>query len=303
MIRYIFKEYIGNTLLSSRFIVFIIALYLAMFGLFQNMEAAMGRLGYTVGAFEMLPCFVHYDANVIIYFGLFVFLISIYPKWDGSLNQISRMGKRKWLFTQYIYVFFTAIIYYVVWSVGFILVFLPRITWSNEWSSFMERAIDMTQIVTFPTDFQTNVMMRYSERLVSIGSPMKVYLLTFLLQMIAGTFIGILAVTLNVCFRRGTGTVAAYFFVGAKGFFSVLPQFLNENMFSIELLKKIKNLLKRLEFYISPLYQSDLFIMAVHDTRPIKERVMIGVTYFLILMVLLMIFGMKMVKRMDLSQE
>ena len=303
MIRYVVKDYIGNTLLSSRFILFIIILYLAMFSLFQNMGKAMGRLGYMVGPLEMLPCFVHYDANVIIYFGLFVFLISIYPKWDGSLNQISRMGKRKWLCTQYVYVFMTSIVYFLVWTIGFIFAFLPQITWTNEWSSFMLRAIDMTQFATFPTDFQTNVMMNYSELLVAIGSPMKVYLLTFLLHVIAGTFIGTLTITLNVCFRRGAGTVVSFLFIAAKAFFSVLPQFLSKNMFTVEMFKKIKNLLKRMEFYISPLYQCDLHIMAVHNVRPIQERVFIGVAYFLILMVIIIFFGMKLVKRVDLSQE
>jgi hypothetical protein len=43
--------------------------------------------------------------------------------------------------------------------------------------------------------------------------------------------------------------------------------------------------------------------MAIHDARPIVERVEIGVVYFLLLTAVVIVFGNWMVRRIDLCQE
>ena len=107
MIRYIWQEYVHKTLLSARFIVVVLSLLLMMIMLFQGMSVQMKKMGYQVGVFEMLPSFLFYNTGTIIYFGVFLFLIAVLPRWDGSMNEILRLGKRKWFFAQYIYIFFT----------------------------------------------------------------------------------------------------------------------------------------------------------------------------------------------------
>lgn len=303
MLRYLLKEYIHKTLLSSRFIMVFITILVALISLFWNMKAAMEKLDCQVGVWELLPSFLHWESGSLIYFGIFVFLLAALPKWEGSLNRITRLGKRKWLLSQYIYVFFTAVIYYLIWTVGFIIALLPGIAWSNEWSSLVKRAIDPETAVYFSIDMNINVGLHFSEELVSIGSPAKVYFLTFLLHVLAGIFVGMLMVTLNICFRRGAGTVLAYFIVGAKAVFDWIPSLFSSQLIHFDGYKQLKNLLIRMGFYISPLYQSDLFIMVLHDARPIGERVAIGVIYFSILIVLVVIFGLGMIKRIDLCQE
>ncbi|MCD7825186.1 MAG: hypothetical protein LUH14_04395 [Clostridiaceae bacterium] len=303
MLRYLFREYVHKILLSSRFVMVFITIFVALISLFWNMTGAMKELGCRAGALELLPTFLCVDSGSLIYFGIFVFLVASLPKWEGSLNQVSRLGKGKWLLAQYVYVFFTAVIYYLIWTAGFIMALLPRITWSNDWSSLVKRAIDPETAALFSMDMKMNVGLAFSEKLVSVGSPARVWLLTFLLHMLAGVFVGILMVTLNICFRRGIGTVAAYLIVGVKTIFNWLPALFNNQLIHFEGYRQFKNLLIRMEFYVSPLYQCDLLVMAIHDTRPILQRVAIGAVYFLILTALVMLFGFRMVRKIDLCQE
>ena len=169
----------------------------------------MKKMGYQVGVFEMLPPFLFYNTGTIIYFGVFLFLIAVLPRWDGSMNEILRLGKRKWFFAQYIYIFFTSVIYFLIWTGGFILALFPRIIWNNEWSSLAKMAIDPQQSVFFWMNLNLNVNLQFSDLIMNIGSPGKVYLLTFMLTVLGSFFIGIFMITVNICFRRGVGTVLA----------------------------------------------------------------------------------------------
>lgn len=303
MFRYIFREYFHKTLLSPRFLVVSLTLLVALISLFQNMSDAMKELGCRVGPLELLPCFLYIDSGTLIYFGVFIFLVAAIPKWEGSLNQIPRLGKKRWIVAQYTYVFLTSVIYYLIWTVGFIIALFPRIAWNNDWSSLVERAIDPENGAYFGMDMQMNVGLAFSEKLVSVGSPGKVYLFTFLLHVLAGTFVGMLMVTLNICFRRGVGTVIAYFIAGVRTIFEWIPSLFSQDLIHFDGYQQVKNLLIRMEFYISPLYQSDLLIMALHDARPITERMVIGVMYFLLLIIWVTILGFRMMKHIDLYQE
>lgn len=303
MVRYIIREYIHKILLSGRFLAVSAMILIALVGLFWNMTGVMGELGEKVGPFELLPCFLYVDTGKVIYFGILIFLVAVLPQWDGSLNQISRLGKKKWIAIQYGYVLLTSIVYYLIWALGFLLAFLPRLSWGGGWSSMVKRAADPLYGVQFHMEMKFNVLMIFDKKLISVGSPEKVWLLTFLLHVLAGLFLGMLMVTFNICFRRGTGTVIAYMMVGLNTFFSWLPTFLNNHWFHFHGYKQVMRFLMRMEFYASPLYQSDLFVMALHDARPLGERVCIGVTYFLLLIVLIAVFGLRMVRRIDLCQE
>lgn len=303
MIRYIWQEYVHKTLLSARFIVVVSSLLLIMIMLFQGMSVQMKKMGYQVGVFEMLPSFLFYNTGTIIYFGVFLFLIAVLPRWDGSMNEILRLGKRKWFFAQYIYIFFTSVIYFLIWTGGFILALFPRIIWNNEWSSLAKMAIDPQQSVFFWMNLNLNVNLQFSDLIMNIGSPGKVYLLTFMLTVLGSFFIGIFMITVNICFRRGVGTVLAYLMVGVQTMSGILAMLFGKNLIHFEGYKQVKNLLERMQYYISPLYQSDLFTMAIHNARPIAQRIGIGVIYFAILILLVTLFGMCMIRKIDLCKE
>lgn len=219
------------------------------------------------------------------------------------MNEILRLGKRKWFFAQYIYIFFTSVIYFLIWTGGFILALFPRIIWNNEWSSLAKMAIDPQQSVFFWMNLNLNVNLQFSDLIMNIGSPGKVYLLTFMLTVLGSFFIGIFMITVNICFRRGVGTVLAYLMVGVQTMSGILAMLFGKNLIHFEGYKQVKNLLERMQYYISPLYQSDLFTMAIHNARPIAQRIGIGVIYFAILILLVTLFGMCMIRKIDLCKE
>ena len=219
------------------------------------------------------------------------------------MNEILRLGKRKWFFAQYIYIFFTSVIYFLIWTGGFILALFPRIIWNNEWSSLAKMAIDPQQSVFFWMNLNLNVNLQFSDLIMNIGSPGKVYLLTFMLTVLGSFFIGIFMITVNICFRRGVGTVLAYLMVGVQTMSGILAMLFGKNLIHFEGYKQVKNLLERMQYYISPLYQSDLFTMAIHNARPIAQRIAIGVIYFAILILLVTLFGMCMIRKIDLCKE
>lgn len=219
------------------------------------------------------------------------------------MNEILRLGKRKWFFAQYIYIFFTSVIYFLIWTGGFILALFPRIIWNNEWSSLAKMAIDPQQSVFFWMNLNLNVNLQFSDLIINIGSPGKVYLLTFMLTVLGSFFIGIFMITVNICFRRGVGTVLAYLMVGVQTMSGILAMLFGKNLIHFEGYKQVKNLLERMQYYISPLYQSDLFTMAIHNARPIAQRIGIGVIYFAILILLVTLFGMCMIRKIDLCKE
>lgn len=74
-------------------------------------------------------------------------------------------------------------------------------------------AIDPQQSVFFWMNLNLNVNLQFSDLIMNIGSPGKVYLLTFMLTVLGSFFIGIFMITVNICFRRGVGTVLAYLMV------------------------------------------------------------------------------------------
>ena len=219
------------------------------------------------------------------------------------MNEILRLGKRKWFFAQYIYIFFKSVIYFLIWTGGFILALFPRIIWNNEWSSLAKMAIDPQQSVFFWMNLNLNVNLQFSDLIMNIGSPGKVYLLTFMLTVLGSFFIGIFMITVNICFRRGVGTVLAYLMVGVQTMSGILAMLFGKNLIHFEGYKQVKNLLERMQYYISPLYQSDLFTMAIHNARPIAQRIGIGVIYFAILILLVTLFGMCMIRKIDLCKE
>ena len=164
-------------------------------------------------------------------------------------------------------------------------------------------AIDPQQSVFFWMNLNLNVNLQFSDLIMNIGSPGKVYLLTFMLTVLGSFFIGIFMITVNICFRRGVGTVLAYLMVGVQTMSGILTMLFGKKLIHFEGYKQVKNLLERMQYYISPLYQSDLFTMAIHNARPIAQRIGIGVIYFAILILLVTLFGMCMIRKIDLCKE
>lgn len=221
MIRYFAREYFYKTVFSTRFIILTLVLLISIYSLFHPMAVRLVENGYQVGALELLPCLLFSSVLVATYFIPFVFLIMAYPSWDGALNQIIRLGKRKWMMLQYIYVGMTSVLYYLIWTAAFILAFLPCISWKNEWSSFMLLATDANK-VSLTWDLLANVNLYFSPELLP-QSPLAVWGLTFLLHVLGCVFVGIVALIFNVYFRRGAGTILAFFIATCRTIIRAIP--------------------------------------------------------------------------------
>lgn len=302
MLCYLVKEYLYKTVISVRFLIFILVLLLSLYSLFHPMAVRLAENGYTIGALEVLPCISFTPSLASVYFVTFLFLVIVYPMWDGSLNQIARLGKRKWVSLQYVYICITAVLYYLIWTVGFILAFLPCISWRNEWSSFMILATDVKNTETV-IELSSNVVFYKPTGLMDILSPLQVWALVFLLQVLGEAFVGILALVFNISYRRGVGTILAFFVSGERQILSGIEYILRKSYFPVSGIKQIRNLFLRAQYYISPLYQSDLLIMAEHNTRPLPERVGIAVIFYLLLISLLILYNRGKIRKIDLAQE
>lgn len=73
--------------------------------------------------------------------------------------------------------------------------------------SFYWKASDPKTGFDFETGLKYNLPCTYSRKIMKIGTPLKVWGLTFLLVVLASIFLGMLVVTFNIWFRRGTGTI------------------------------------------------------------------------------------------------
>lgn len=138
---------------------------------------------------------------------------------------------------------------------------------------------------------------------MKIGTPLKVWGLTFLLVVLASIFLGMLVVTFNIWFRRGTGTILGIFVLVFYYIMDWIPLFFDNKFAQFDGYKQIQNMLWRLEPYLSPLYQTDVYGLTLRKARPVMERVEIAAVYYIVLAVVVLVMGLRMVRKVDLSKD
>lgn len=301
--RYICKDYFYKTICSGRFVVFVLAVCISLYSFFRGMVEQLSERHCQVGPLEVFPAWIYGDGGVITYVALFLFLILVYPQWDGAVNRLARQGRRIWLLSQYCYIVITSVIYYLVVTVGFIIALFPVLSWKNEWSSFYQKASDPIIGDSFQWDLKCNVSYICSRKIMKIGTPLKVWSLTLLLVVLATVFLGMLVVTFNIWFRRGTGTILGVFAIAFKYVFEWIPLFFDNGFAQFDGYRNVQNMIWRLQPYLSPLYQMDLYGLTLRKARPVAERIEIAVIYYAILIVILLVIGLRMVRGIDLCKE
>ena len=267
------------------------------------MVEQLSEMHCRVGALEIFPAWAFCGGGVSTYFILFIFLILAYPQWDGAVNRLARQGRKMWLLSQYCYVIMTSVIYYLVVTVGFIIALFPVVDWKNRWSSFYWKASDPKTGFDFETGLKYNLPCTYSRKIMKIGTPLKVWGLTFLLVVLASIFLGMLVVTFNIWFRRGTGTILGIFVLVFYYIMDWIPLFFDNEFAQFDGYKQIQNMLWRLEPYLSPLYQTDVYGLTLRKARPVMERVEIAAVYYIVLAVVVLVMGLRMVRKVDLSKD
>ena len=186
---------------------------------------------------------------------------------------------------------------------GFIIALFPVVDWKNRWSSFYWKASDPKTGFDFATGLKYNLSCTYSRKIMKIGTPLKVWGLTFLLVVLASIFLGMLVVTFNIWFRRGTGTILGIFVIVFYYIMDWIPLFFDNKFAQFDGYKQIQNMLWRLEPYLSPLYQTDVYGLTLRKARPVMERVEIAAVYYIVLAVVVFVMGLRMVRKVDLSKD
>ena len=148
-----------------------------------------------------------------------------------------------------------------------------------------------------------NLSCTYSRKIMKIGTPLKVWGLTFLLVVLASIFLGMLVVTFNIWFRRGTGTILGIFVIVFYYIMDWIPLFFDNKFAQFDGYRQIQNMLWRLEPYLSPLYQTDVYGLTLRKARPVMERVEIAAVYYIVLAVVVLVMGLRMVRKVDLSKD
>ena len=301
--RYICRDYFQRTVCSGRFVLLVLLVWISLCSFFREFVEQLSEMHCRVGALEIFPAWAFCGGGVSTYFILFIFLILAYPQWDGAVNRLARQGRKMWLLSQYCYVIMTSVIYYLVVTVGFIIALFPVVDWKNRWSSFYWKASDPKTGFDFETGLKYNLPCTYSRKIMKIGTPLKVWGLTFLLVVLASIFLGMLVVTFNIWFRRGTGTILGIFVLVFYYIMDWIPLFFDNEFAQFDGYKQIQNRLWRLEPYLSPLYQTDVYGLTLRKARPVMERVEIAAVYYIVLAVVVLVMGLRMVRKVDLSKD
>ena len=186
--RYICRDYFQRTVCSGRFVLLVLLVWISLCSFFREFVEQLSEMHCRVGALEIFPAWAFCGGGVSTYFILFIFLILAYPQWDGAVNRLARQGRKMWLLSQYCYVIMTSVIYYLVVTVGFIIALFPVVDWKNRWSSFYWKASDPKTGFDFETGLKYNLPCTYSRKIMKIGTPLKVWGLTFLLVVLASIF-------------------------------------------------------------------------------------------------------------------
>lgn len=116
---------------------------------------------------------------------------------------IIRSGRKAWLFSQLLYIVLASAVYFIVVIFISIIVLLPNVEFSLGWGKV---------IGTFA---QTNVApnhgisLNFDYYIMNSYTPVQAMLSSFLLAWLMGILLGVLMFTLNLCFSRAAGAIAA----------------------------------------------------------------------------------------------
>ena len=177
--RYICRDYFQRTVCSI-VLCYLYCLYGSLCAV--SLESLWSSYLKCIVGWERWRSFRHgrvlrWGSEYLIY--IIHFLILAIPQWDGAVNRLARQGRKIWLLSQYCYVVMTSVIYYLVVTVGFIIALFPVVDWKNRWSSFYWKASDPKTGFDFETGLKYNLSCTYSRKIMKIGTPLKVWGLTF----------------------------------------------------------------------------------------------------------------------------
>lgn len=285
-LRYFWHTYVGHSLFSGRFVAAMSLFVLYIVRMLVILADKLESLDYTINLFEMTSLFVVGMSQYI--FITLIFLASFYPEWEGAQGETIRLGKRSWLLGQYLNCFFLMLSFFVIVTLSCLLPLLTCLNWDNHWSEFVTRMAD-EPFFFMEIDFHYALVWRINQ----VESPLWVYLVTFGLHLLCGLFMGMLVITFNICVRRGAGTAIALVFMMTPYIFDTLGG-------NTKFINTLKNVV---QYYVCPYFQCNVSRMMDRDPYSIAAQAKIAVIYYLVLILIVGIYGMIMIKKVDLSRK
>ena len=287
------KNYFGKEVLSARYMVSMLVLALIVIMAFIEVPDVLVECGYRIGALEIATFIMSGGGISTVYYLVWVFVISGFPRWEGCQNEALRMGKTSWLNRQFLYIFLTAVIQFLVVTAAQIIAVCRAASWQNSWSQLSEYLCDGTVSLI---NLGSKIAVSFSYDVTGMGAPFEMFALSMALNVLCSVCIGCIVVVVNMCGRKGYGTAAGLFIVGLSSILYTLePGSSAESM-----VRKIYNIVR---YYLYPMAYTDLFRLTAKMGFNTVVWVVIGALYFLTIALAAYIAGRKFIKKVDLFLE
>ncbi|MCI9577127.1 MAG: hypothetical protein HFJ84_10960 [Clostridiales bacterium] len=116
---------------------------------------------------------------------------------------IIRSGRKKWIAGQLLYIFFASIIYFLFILIISTLLLLPVTRWQTDWG----RVLNTLATTTAQSEF--HIPITFHQKIILLYNPIQALGISFLMNILVGTFIGLLIFVINLRFNRILGCIIA----------------------------------------------------------------------------------------------
>lgn len=152
----------------------------------------------------LFPLLTSNQEGLIIFTACIILLFCDAPFLDSTQPfYIIRSGRQKWILAQILYIFLASILFFTfIYLVSTIILF-PVTHWQMDWGKIFY-TLSLTDARTM---FQIPLMIPYE--ILKIYSPIQAFGLSFLLNVLVSTFLGLLIFTINLKLSKIMGSIVA----------------------------------------------------------------------------------------------
>lgn len=115
-LHYYFFSYIHQGILNARVLLILLGVYLVFYVGCHGLSDKLSEFGMRINPLELVSSVLGARSIYFILFALFALWLHCFDYREDCQYELIRLGKKRWLFRQYLFSFFTAVIFYL-WSV------------------------------------------------------------------------------------------------------------------------------------------------------------------------------------------
>ena len=274
--RYYFHTYVNQGLLNAKVLLILLGVYLFFYSGCHGISEKLSKFGMKMNPMELLSSVFGARTVYFILFSLFVLWLHCFDYREDCQYELIRLGKKKWLFRQYLFAFLTSILFYIWAVICFITMFGRQITFQNQWSEMMKTAGSTGRFSVLGISFY-GILDKNAVR--GVVSPLELAGIHSVLMILCFSCLGMLMITLNLLFRKNVGTlvVLAVVMLTSTVNFYVPGGFLSQ---CFDFINPIRIAIPKDKIVMTGMGQSLLY----------------GVLYFCLLMYLIWIAGKRVVQ-------